>query len=166
MSELYIDVESRIAERVADLRRRFDDLAPVVAEAVGEAVKQRAQGVAAARIDHPSVFGGYLDGFDVETELRGSLADFILTNRAPHAEYVELGRLPGRAVQKTYVDNAENRRRGRVGGTYVSHYTGMPPSGIFGDGFAGRGIFRYLRSLSAAEFAELVRLRLPLLLEG
>ena len=45
---------------------------------------------------------------------------------------VEEGREPGDPVETTYVNNAENRRRGRVGNTYISYYTGMPPAGILG----------------------------------
>lgn len=170
---LTITATHRFLEHKAELERRFADLGPVAAKAAGEAAKEGAQALAAARIERPRIFDGYLDAFDVvATVVTATRVRFVVTNRKPYARYVEDGREPGRPVEKAYVDNAENRRRGRVGSSYVSHYTGMPPAGIFPDlqndwaprfaiardGIPGRHIFRDLRAhADVAATAEALR---------
>lgn len=152
-----IDPERMLAAVLA-VARRVEGVAEPAARAVLADVQRDAEALAEARIAHSSP-GGFADSFRIETDRVGPNVLARLVNVAPHAPYVEEGRPAGEPVEKAYVDNAENRRRGRVGATYVSHYTGMPPSGIFGDGlpdwarrtkiardgYEGKGIVRDVR---------------------
>ncbi len=147
----------------AEIRARVDayvgrlvDVAEEAAAAVLDELKGEAERLAESRITRPSS-GGYVDSFVVETERDGAVVTATLRNAAPHARWVEEGREPGEPRLKTYVDNAQNRRLGRVGGSYVSSYVGQPPSSVFGqngwapafavgrDGTPGRFVIRDVR---------------------
>lgn len=167
-----LEVTSRIRERARELAGRAEQAAVEGARVVVDELKEEAVAIATERIAHPSESGGYLDSFEAAVTPRGTAVEISLRNTSDHASFVERGRAAGHPVEKTYADNAENRRRGRVGASYVARYTGMPPAGIFGDGgpdwarrnkiardgILGRFVFRDLRArYTPAEIASLLR---------
>lgn len=155
-----VTTTNRFPERRREFEARFRASGPEIAEQVGEVVEEEAQLIAVTRIESPSVSGGYLDDFKSTGSVQETKVEVLTTNTSDHAYFVELGRKPQEPVMAAYKDNAQNRRRGRVGGSYVHHYKGMPPSGIFKDGlpdwarrltiardgFPGRHVFRELKS--------------------
>lgn len=178
---LQMDMRHRLRERAEEIRARLEREGPQAAKAVGDVVKEHAAVIAAARIEHPRVFGGYLDHFVAETDATPKRIDILVTNDADYAAFVEMGRRPGEPVLKEYKNTPANRRLGRAGASYVHHHTGMPPAGIFGDGepdwarrekiardgVPGRFIFRDLKTtLSPTQVGEAIRRQLAPVLFG
>jgi len=129
---LKYQVTNRIGERIAELRA----LAAPAIEASGreafEPIEDEARALSRARI-RSDFSGGFVESFETEAIATEDRAIVTLTNAKPYTINVEKGRRAGSPVEAPYVNNAQNRRLGRVGRSYVHHYTLMPPAGIFRD---------------------------------
>lgn len=129
---LRYQVTNRIGERIAELRAIA---APAIEASGKEAFKpieDEARAFSRARI-RSDFSGGFVESFETEAIATEDRAIVTLSNEKPYTINIEKGRRPGQPVEAPYVNNAQNRRLGRVGRSYVHHYTSMPPGGIFRD---------------------------------
>lgn len=130
--------------RLRRLREGFPERLEAAAKDLAGAIEDRGAELGRERIERPSA-DGFVASFDSAVSVAGTHFRIQVWNKVPHVRYVERGRQPGRPVMKAYKNKP---------GSYVSHYTGMPPKGLFPfpvarkiarDGFEGRHIFATLR---------------------
>lgn len=129
---LRYQVINRIPERIAELRARAAPSIEASGREAFEPIEDEARALSRARI-RSNFSGGLVESFVTEAIASEDRAIVTLSNEQPHMINVEKGRRPGQPVEAPYANNAQNRRLGRVGRSYVHHYTGMPPDGIFRD---------------------------------
>lgn len=129
---LRIDITNRIPERIAELRARAPEALEESGKEAFEPIEDEARALSRARI-RSDFSGGLVESFVTEAIATEDRAIVTLENEKPHMINVEKGRRAGSPVEAPYANNAENRRLGRVGKSYVHHYTLMPPAGIFRD---------------------------------
>lgn len=132
MAQLHYNVTNRIPERIAEMRSRSATALEESGKEAFEPIEDEARALSRARI-RSDFGGGLVESFVTEAIASEDRAIVTLENEQPHMINVEKGRRAGSPVEAPYVDNSQNRRLGRVGKSYVHHYTLMPPAGIFRD---------------------------------
>lgn len=128
-----------LRSRVDALSREAPGLFEEAARRAMEQVREDLEATARARHRRNSP-AGHATRFVTRTRRNGNAVRVFVENTAGYHRWVEEGRAPGVPVLSSYVDNATNRRMGRVGASYVAGYvspntgrSNMPPPGIFDD---------------------------------